>query len=303
VRDDHPTPNFFLVGAPKCGTTALSAYLRQHPDVFMSFIKEPQFFAEEVLGELRAVRSWDDYLCCFAPATRERAVGEASVAYLGSDDAMRRIKAFQPAARIIVMLRNPIDVMYAEYSQRIYDAREPPVTFEDALRFEDAGGLSPWRRQNGTVRGLGLRDTVRFAEQVRSSFQIFGRDQVHVVLYDDLVRETTRVGQRVLRFLGVDSERPIALTVVNANKRVRSARLQRLLRRPPRLLRGLARATCPQSVRRFIGESVLRLNSPYEPRPPLEDALRRALERQLEPDVAALGVLLERDLSSWVSRP
>src|SRR5215469_17477012 len=110
-------PSIFIVGAPKCGTTALYTYLKAHPDVFMSPLKEPQFFAEDLLGNRRNVCNWESYLALFAATGRRRA-GEASAVYLGSPSAATKIKHFSPAAQIVIMLRNPVEVMHAEHGER-----------------------------------------------------------------------------------------------------------------------------------------------------------------------------------------
>jgi Sulfotransferase domain len=294
-------PNFFIVGAPKCGTTAFYTYLKEHPDIFMSSIKEPQFFADDVLGDLRSVRTLDDYLNCFAAAEREGMIGEASVAYLGSRAALQGIKAFSPSAQIIIMLRSPIDVMYSEYSQRILDTREPSVSFEVALKAEEEGKLSPWRRQGGKVIGLSLRETVRFFYQVREYFQAFGREKIHVIIYDDLKKDTAGTYVETLRFLGVRPDFQPRFKVIHANKRVRSRQLQEFLIHPPQ--RMIARALLPQPIRRLGGNSLLRLNSPNTPRPPMNPTLRRSLQQELEADVERLSGLLDRDLTHWVVEP
>jgi hypothetical protein len=296
-------PNFFIVGAPKCGTTAFYTYLKEHPDIFMSSIKEPQFFADDVLGDLRSVRTMDDYLNCFAAAEREEAIGEASVAYLGSRAALHGIKAFNPSAQIIIMLRSPVDVMYSEYSQRILDTREPSVSFEAALKAEDEGKLSPWRRQGGKLIGLSLRETVRFFYQVREYFQVFGREKIHVIIYDDLKKDTAGTYVEALRFLGVRQDFQPRFKVVHANKRVRSRQLQAFLIHPPDLARRIARALLPQPIRRLGGNSLLRLNSPNTPRPPMNPTLRRSLRKELEVEVEGLSGLLDRDLSHWIVDP
>ena len=113
-------PDLFLVGAPRCGTTALYTYLKQHPEIFLSRIKEPQFFAG-FLGEQRRIQNWPDYLSCFAGANGEKRIGEASVAYLAATNSARDIEAFSPEARIIIMLRNPLDVMHSLYHLRRFN--------------------------------------------------------------------------------------------------------------------------------------------------------------------------------------
>jgi len=108
-------PDFFLVGAPRSGTTALYTYLKSHPEIFMSPIKETQFFAADLLGEHRPIRTWAEYLNCFSGAQSEKRIGEASALYLSSRSAPAAIKAFCATARIIVILRNPVDMMYSLY--------------------------------------------------------------------------------------------------------------------------------------------------------------------------------------------
>src|SRR3979411_724122 len=104
-------PDVFIVGAPRCGTTALYTYLKDHPEIFMSPIKEPEFFTD-FLGEGRRVRTEAEYLNCFGGVRDEKRIGEASVSYLASRTSARAIKGFSPLAMIIIMLRNPVDVMY-----------------------------------------------------------------------------------------------------------------------------------------------------------------------------------------------
>src|ERR1700747_3640485 len=118
-----PRPNFFIVGAPKAGTTALYSYRAQHPEVFMSRLKEPQFFASDICGNQRNVTTLSEYLKLFEDA-HALAIGEASTCYLASPGAAEQIRSVCQEPRIIVMLRNPVDVMYAEHSERLFDGTE-----------------------------------------------------------------------------------------------------------------------------------------------------------------------------------
>ena len=301
MRDKKP--NLFIVGAPKCGTTALYTYLKEHPNIFMSSPKEPQFFADDVLGDRRTIRTWEDYMKCFETAEKEDVIGEASVAYLGSQSALHAIKAFNPAAQIIIMLRNPIDVMYSEYSQRIFDTREPQISFESALKAEKDGKLSAWRRQSARVVGLSLREIVCFSDQVRRYLEVWGREKIHVIIYDDLKNDTTKAYLETLRFLGVGLDFRPSFRVVHPNKRVRSTHLQNFIFHPPKFVRQTARTLFPQAARRLVGNTLLRLNSPITPRQPMNPKLRRNLQRELEADVERLSALLDRDLSEWVNEP
>ncbi len=130
-------PNFFIVGAPKCGTTALYEYLRPHPNIFMPELKEPHFFAKD-LGTYPRIKTLEDYTGLFAGSTPEHLrVGEASVYYLRSSVAIANIHGFNPDARIIAMFRNPVDMVYSLHSQLLYWSEEIEPDFETAWRLQE----------------------------------------------------------------------------------------------------------------------------------------------------------------------
>src|SRR5665647_751711 len=110
-------PDFFIVGAPKCGTTAMNNYLAQHPDVFMAQ-KEIHYFGSDL--KMRVKVSESEYLNYFQNAEEKKLIGEASVWYLFSEKAAAEIKAFSPQAKIIIMLRDPIDVLHSLHSQHLF---------------------------------------------------------------------------------------------------------------------------------------------------------------------------------------
>ncbi|MFQ5518600.1 MAG: sulfotransferase, partial [Mariprofundus sp.] len=128
-------PDFFIVGAPKCGTTAMYTYLQAHPDIFMSEVKEPYYFCSD-LGFHR-FRNEQEYLKLFSVASPQQRIGEASTWYLYSSQAAAAIHAFNTDARIIVMLRNPVDMMYSLYSHFLYIGSEETDSFEAALAAEE----------------------------------------------------------------------------------------------------------------------------------------------------------------------
>lgn len=287
-------PDLFIVGAPKCGTTALYSYLKQHPEIFMSPLKEPQFFASDLLGGRRHTLTWPTYLACFAAARGQKRIGEASVAYLGSERAPREIRAFNSAARIIIMLRNPVDMMYSLHSQRLVFNTEYR-DFEAALQAEESEGVVlAW----GV--GLGYRQAARYTEKVCRYFDVFGRENVHVIIYDDLEASAANVYRQTLRFLSVREDfEPASFPRVNANRRVRSRRLHRFLTHPPRLAWALSRTAIPTRLRRRLVACLGRANAVYGPRPAMNPALRARLLGEFQREVDALSELLDRDLSHW----
>ena len=129
-------PDLFIVGAFKAGTTAMYEYLRVHPQVFMSVPKEPMYFGADLTPRYRRMTD-DEYLALFTDATPDQRAGEASPWYLYSKDAPREIFDFAPSAQAIVLLRNPVDVMYAQHSQLVFNRREDIVDFGEALAAED----------------------------------------------------------------------------------------------------------------------------------------------------------------------
>jgi len=284
-------PNLFIVGAPKCGTTSLYAYLCEHPQIFMSPIKEPQFFAEDRRGERRRIRKLENYLKCFAGAGDEPVVGEASTAYFASPRAPFLIKEFAPDARIIIMLRSPVDKMYSRYGDARFTNQEPHPAFSDAIDAELA---------NGPSFGLGYINSSRYAEHVETYFRVFGRERVHVILYEDFKDRTAQLYAEVLRFLGAQATTKSDFPILNASRRARSALLQEFVRCPPEPLRRLARSVLSQPARRRIRDWCSRINLIYAPQPPLDREFRNRLYSFFEDDIRQLGMLIGRDLSCWL---
>jgi Sulfotransferase domain len=294
-----PYPDFFIVGAPKCGTTAMYEYLRQHPQIFMPFHKEPLYFGEDLTHRYGRMTD-EEYRSLFAGARPGQRVGEASAWYLYSRTAAREIKAASPDASIIVMLRNPIDVMHAQHSQLLFSRQEDVEDFEEALRLEE-DRVDGRRLPAGSFRPENLlyRRMVRFAEQLERYFDAFGRDRVHVIVHEDLRGDLADTYRSVLRFLGVDTGFAPDFRAANVNKRARSRLVQSLIWNPP-LIRRLVPRLRRYPIVHGLRARLLALNSREVGRDPVDPALRERLEAELAPEVARLGRLLERDLSAWV---
>ena len=295
-------PDLFIVGAFKSGTTAMYEYLRQHPQVHMSVPKEPMYFGADLTPRYRRMTE-EEYLALFKGAADSQRAGEASPWYLYSKDAPREILDFSPSAQAIVLLRNPVDVMYAQHSQLVFNRREDLADFAEALAAEDdrrrgeripADALRP--------EALYYRHSVRFADQLRHWFEVFGRDRMHVIVFDDLVSDPRAVYRGTLEFLGIDAEHEVDLTVYNPNKRARSGAIQRLIFAPPRPLRALFGKLRSLALAHRVRDALVNVNSRRAARAQMDADLRRALTLEFVPQVAELGALIGRDLSAW-SRP
>lgn len=301
VSKTSPRPNFFIVGGPKCGTTSLYNYLSRHPDVFMCPSKEPQFFAADTLGEQRSICTLEDYLRCFSAARNQKRIGEASTAYLGSATAAQSLKEFSPGARIVIMLRNPVDVIYAQHSERVFNNTEHILEFEAALNSKERRVWRSGRFKNQQISYLGYRELSRFASQVRRYFDVFGRENVNVVIYDDFKANTAACYAEVLRFLGIAPDGNEDFSIANANRRARSILLQEFLQHPPKPVQRFTRLLLSSRRRSALVGWVRELNVVYQPRPPMNEKLRKRLQKEYEPEVQELSRILDRDLSSWSS--
>ena len=296
-------PDFFLVGAPKCGTTALFQYLCMHPDVCAPAIKEPNYFCEDFSG-IRGPRSEAEYLALYAEAEESgRSVGDASVVYMYSDVALKRIAEFNPAAKIIVMLRNPVDMVYSLHSQHLFTLNENVSDFSAAWELQSA------RREGSHIPKMCLEPSVlqyetmgRMSKGIRRALAVFPDDQIKVLLIDEIKEAPQETFDDVLGFLGLD---PFALNefpVVNANKTNKSkwvaAIAQRglppVIRRPARLLKkflGLGDVS--------VSGKLDQLNKSHHQRTPMSNEMRSRLGRVFADEIAELELLAGRDLSHW----
>lgn len=291
-------PDFFIVGAPRCGTTALYEYLRQHPQVFMPEHKEPQYFGDD-LTHLHVRLSERDYLGLFRGAKPGQRVGEASTWYLYSRRAAREIGEFAPGAQIIIMLRNPVDVMYSLHRELTFYGGETILDFEEALAAEPDRMAGRRRGPSRRPEALYYRDAVRFPEQIERYVDVFGEDRVRVIIYDEFASDVPAAYRETLAFLGVDEEFRPSFEIVNESKRPRLPGLQAMIVRPPgplaRLIPTLRRLPLAHRLR----ERILLANSRSEQRPPMDAALRLRLTAELTPEIERLEALLGRELGSW----
>lgn len=296
-------PDFFIVGAGKSGTTALYEYLRAHPRIFMSDVKEPRYFADDMPGLLNRVATEEPYLSLFDRAEKSHlAVGEASPQYLYSATAIRNIRAFNAASKLIVMLRNPIDLSHAAHAECLYWGVEYEQDFEKAWR------LQPLRRAGRCVPRACTQATVllwsamaRLGEQVQRLLDVFPREQVAFVFFEDFVRDTKRVYAQILDFLGVPNDGRRAFPRFNENRRNRSRLLGRILLNPPRGLDGLKRAAQRLPVARDVWRMLTRLNTAPAARRALRPAFRAELVEEFREDILKLSSLLRRDLQNWLA--
>lgn len=279
-------PNLFLVGAPRCGTTSMYTYLKQHPEIYLSVLKEPHFFSSDLPRPPQGVADEALYASLFAPAHRERWVGEGSVWYLESRRAPAAIHATSPGARVLVMLRNPVDMIFSLHGLYTRTGNEDLSDFEEALAAEAARARGERIPPAAYFpEGLLYTRVGRSSEKLRRYFRIFGRRRVQVVIFDDFVAAPAAVLRRTFELLGVDPTFEPELDLARARRVIRTEVLRQL------------RSARPEIRARLRGGG-----DRYHTTPPgrsLPPVLRRRLSALFAPEVEALGRLLDRDLSPW----
>jgi hypothetical protein len=292
-------PDFFIVGAPRCGTSSLYTYLKQHPDIYMPERKELRFFSSDLRqreGGFQHIRTVEEYLSYFDGAQGQKRIGEASPVYMISTTAAREIHEFNPEAKIIIMLRSPIDVMYSWWSHLRFLGHER-LSFEGALAAEEERRLQPESDSAFAVESLLYRYRARFSERVERFFDAFGREQVYIIIFDDFEADTAKAYRDVLTFLEVAPDFQPEFERVNANQVARNALMRDFMQHPPALLMAAGQAIRP--VAQPLYWKLSHLNTRYAPREPMNPELRKQLQAEFLPEVTRLSELLGRDLTHW----
>jgi len=233
-------PNLFIVGAPKCGTTAWAEYLGSHPDIFFPRYKDQCFFALD-LPNFRLTRTDANYAELFKESGDARVIGEASAMYLFSTAAAAAIRDHDPTSKILIFLREQEDYLPSLHNQFLREFAEEIEDFETAWRLSG-------RRAPDTIpttclepRTLDYAAMGRFREQVERYFSAFPADQIRVIRFADWTADPRKTYLEILEFLGLEDDGRTAFPPVNSGQTYRSRALARLIMRPTTLVRRLAR--------------------------------------------------------------
>jgi hypothetical protein len=301
LRCELSIPNFFIAGAPRCGTTALYEYLRTHPNVFLPCIKEPHFFVAAEYPRYKTIAPLDKYLKLFDGVTdKHLAIGEASIHYLYLSYSLPKIYQFNKNAKIIVMLRNPIDLVYS------YHHALRRIFYEDVENFEEAWQLQTLRKQEqriprlcGVPAFLQYADIGRLGMQVEYLLRIFPREQVELVLFDEFRTSTKTVYEKILSFLNVPPDGRIDFPRINENRDFRVRWFAKILSEADPLIEILRQTLGFQHT--GIMRAVHELNFLSSHREPLSPAFRQELVEEFREDVDRLSQILGKDLQHWHS--
>jgi hypothetical protein len=311
-------PNFFIVGAPKAGTTSLYYYLGQHPDVYMSPVKEPNYFAEEIrLGNIGAqwqdwaqrenaslqryllgpmlekkfggiVSNWTDYLKLFQNVNGEKAIGEASVCYLWSRTAARNIASTTPKAKIIIVLRNPIDRAFSQYKQAVASGLIRN-SFREQVRKNLNNKSDQFELLNPFLE-FGL-----YYEHVKRYTERFSAENLRIYLYEEYKQAAAETLTDIFRFLAVDPQfSPDATEKHLQTSLPRSRWVSFMLKKYGVWSR--VKNAIPENLIPVVRKLAFKRRQSLE----LDSADRVQLSNYYREDVSRLSDLIKRDLHAWL---
>lgn len=298
-------PNFLIIGAAKGGTTSMYAYLSQHPQVFMPKFKEPWYFAwdgkepafrgpGDANLATRYVRNLKDYQALFGPAGEALALGEASTMYFHAEGTAERIRASNPAMKLILMLRNPVDRAFSQYRMRLCDGKEPLADFGQAVAAEEERIRDGWSQAFWYVR-RGF-----YHRQLQPYDAAFPTEQIKIWLYEELAKEPERVVRETYAFLGVDpSFSPNIERKYNVGATPASAALPATMRQNSRVQK-LVKSLLPSPLRERLSNS---LRNRAQNLVTIKPEVREKLTALYRDDILRLQDRLGRDLGGWLSIP
>jgi hypothetical protein len=306
-------PNFFIVGAPRCGTTALSRYLAAHPQICFSRPKESHYLLHRhrQVSRNEWMRRYIDQFFGHCQS-HHQAVGEGSVSYLYSPIAIRRILRLNPHAKFIVAVRNPLDLLPSYHLRMRYLMQEDREDFQTAWQLQkrrlQGEEIPPFCRDRRLLQYTEVGKVGKYLERL---IKMVGRDRCLILVFDDLMNHPQQVYQQVCHFLGVEDDGRTEFPATQVSRFYRYAWFQRLLFHPPAFLMSLASRSSFKSpwmqwnrlIALRLHRWLLQINSfPSKP-PSLTPQMKAQLRATYASDVERLSDLLGRDLSHWIRTP
>jgi hypothetical protein len=299
-------PNFLVIGAAKAGTTSLHGYLSQHPQVYVSPVKETNFFAFEGHrvdyrgpGDAQninrtSITAFDAYQQQFHTVRDQTAVGEVSPLYLYLEQAPARIYHYLPGVRLVVVLRNPIDRAYSSFLHLRRDRREPVAQFEQALDQEEARIRANWAPL-WHYRAMGF-----YFAQLKRYYERFGRERIRIYLYEHFSQDPAALLIDLFEFLEIDSSCHLDLSLRrNVSGIPKYAWLHDLLKRP-HAIRSMIKSWLPHGFQRQGTKLLSQVRNRNLVKPKLSPAVRTKLLQLYHEDILRTQDLIQCDLSHWI---
>jgi hypothetical protein len=279
-------PNFFIVGMPRSGTTALYIYLKQHPEVYLSIIKEPHYFGTDLPCLDSYVRDTELYSSLFENVTDEKIIGEGSVWYLESLLAAKELRAFNPEAKIVILLRNPVDMMVSLHALYLRTGNEEVEDFNEAIQLQES------RKKNKSIpanvyflQGLFYLDVALYYNKLKRFYETFEKDKIHVILFDELINHPHDTYQDLLKFLNLNTFKPV-FELKMAEKAIQQKVLTQLKQSPIEIKNKI------RVKRIYIHQKISEYN--------LSTQIKNKLLASFHYDLSVSSELSSRDLMRWI---
>ena len=300
-------PNFFMVGAPKCGTTAMARFLSQHPDIFFTEPKEVGYLCTDLIrkadrfhGKKRGfrIRTKKQYEKLFKDWKDEKIGAEGSTLYLYSEEAPRNIHDLNPAAKILIMIREPADFCHALYYQLKGSGIETELTFEESLKAEEQRKKEHSRIPSTIAfpEHILYTEMASFSKHIKRYLDTFGRDQVKILLFEDFKKDNKKAYQEVLDFLGITKDFTPDFKPVNVRHTIRHRRVFSILHHPA--VWKPIKTILPKRAYRTMKEGILKTFRKPLPHTPMKESTKKQLKKKFKPEVERLEKLLNRRLKA-----
>ncbi|NES20105.1 MAG: sulfotransferase [Symploca sp. SIO3E6] len=291
-------PTFLIIGVQKAGTTSIYEYLRQHPQVYMSPVKETNFLEKDWSKippnprKKKKIDTFEKYCQLFQNVTDEIAIGEASPNYLFHyQSSAELIQHYLPQAKMIAILRNPSERAHSDYLMHIREGINEGISLAEQIKL----------RANSSF-------TIRkgfYYTPIKHYYETFGREKIKVYLYEDLCNNPVALMQDMYQFIGVDDNfcpdtaKKYQVAQVPKVKLVNTILRKQNL--PRTIVASVLRYLLPLTLRQSIRSRLIKLNSTNKTQAPLSPEDRQQLVALYREDILQLQDLIHRDLSSWLS--
>ena len=292
-------PTFIIIGAMKAATTSLYTYLKQHPNIFMTTIKEPMFFnnldqkTEYILkGKAKKnIETFEEYYALFN-TSKEAAKGEASPGYIYNEKCAQLIKKHLPEVKIIAILRQPVDRAYSNFLHARRSDKEPISTFEDAFNAEEDRKEKKWSPlYHYKSKGL-------YFQQLQRYYELFSKEQIKVILFEDIIKNPKSITQDIFKFLGVDTTfTPNTSKKANVSGKPKGIAGWVIMKmRKKNLIPNIEfRKILPEKIVQFILKTIY-----SKPEKINTDLIKKLTKKHYREDIKKLEKLISRDLSHWL---
>ena len=287
-------PTFFIIGAPKCGTTSLHEYLNRHSQITMSNPKEPHYFSLDIKNG--GIRDYEKYLNCFAHGEKSSlAIGESSTLYLYSKVAIQKIFEYDKDAKFIVMLRNPLEIARSFHQVALKVFGEIEVDFQKAWSLQDKRKLGKSIPMGCVDEQLIIYgDVAKIGLQVERLLSIVSPNKIHFVLYDDFKSSTKFEYMKILDFLNVHREDFPSFKTYNKTYRIKNVAITKVINYVSLLKKQMNINTGFN-----VANKIHRINVTKEPLGKLSSKFLLKMHKYFDDDIRLLSKLIKKDLSKW----